>query len=323
MGKKSRKFFIILSLILSLSTPVLSAEKRLDFPRKPIRLIVPYAVGSGNDIQSRGIAPYLGKQLGVTVLVDNIPGADSRIGLNEAWKAKPDGYTLVNPGMPTPIVNEKLFPVNYKTLEFTHIFAWAQDNIVLMVNSDSWKTPQEFIAAAQSKSLAGGNSGIGSVSQIAGLQLEEAAKFKPVNWVPFGGGSETMTQLAGKHVDFGITTVSSAKALVDAGKLRPILIFSTEKDPTFPDAPLSREVGLNLTAMPIVRGVMAPPGLSPQIANILEQAFSKAVQDPDFLSWAQKVRVPITPIHHDRFLAYSIGVEKEVFKYLDKIKIKK
>jgi len=324
MAKKSGEFFVILLLIiLFFSTPVLSAEKGADFPKKAIRWIVPYPAGSGNDIQSRGIIPYLSKRLGVTILVENIPGADGRIGLNQTWKAKPDGYTLVNPGMPTPIINEKTYPVHYKTREFTHIFAWSQDNIVLVVNSDSWKTPQEFIAAAQSKTLAGGNSGIGSVSQIAGLQLEEVAKVKPFNWVPFRGGSETMTQLAGKHVDFGITTVSGARPLIDAGMLRPILIFSSQKDLTFPNAPIPREIGLNITAMPIIRGAMAPPGVTPEIVNILEQAFFKAVHDPDFLEWSQKVRIDITSINHEQFLDYTIGVEKEVTKYLDKIKIKK
>jgi len=75
--------------------------------------------------------------------------------------------------------------------------------------------------------------------------------------------------------------------------------------------------------MPIVRGAMAPPGVSPEIVNILEQAFFKAVQDPDFLNWAQRVRIEITAINHKQFLEYTIGVEKEVMKYLDKIKIKK
>lgn len=323
MAKSIGGIFIILSLIWSFSATALSIEKPADFPKKPIRFIVPYSVGSGIDINARGIAPYLEKHLGVTVLIDNRPGADGRIGVNEAWKASPDGYTLINPAMPIPIINEKLYQVNYKTREFTHIFAWSTDNIALVVNSETWKTLEEFIAAAQAKTLSCGITGIASVSQIAGLSLGDAANFKPVNWVPFTGGAETMTSLAGKHIDFGITTTSSARALVDAGKLRPLLIFANEKDPMFPNAPLPKEIGLNLTAMPTVRGAMAPPGLSPQIVNILEQAFAKAIQEPDFLAWAQKVRVHISPINHDQYLAYTLSVEKEIVKYLDKIKIKK
>ena len=314
---------IISSLVCCLCTTARSAEKSPDYPRKPIRFVVPYAVGSGIDINARGIAPYLEKHLGVNILVDNRPGADGRIGVNDAWKAAPDGYTLVNPAMPIPIISEKLYQVNYRTREFTHIFAWSVDNVVLVVNSETWKTPEEFIAAAKAKTLSCGITGVASVSYLAGLSLGDAANFKPVNWVPFTGGAETMTALAGKHIDFGITTCSSARGLVDAGKLRPLLIFANEKDSVFPNAPLPREIGLTLTAMPTVRGAMAPPGLSPQIVTILGQAFAKAIKEPEFLAWAQKIRIQILPINHEQYLAYTLSVEKEIVKHLDKIKITK
>jgi tripartite-type tricarboxylate transporter receptor subunit TctC len=243
--------------------------------------------------------------------------------LNDAWKSAPDGYTFINAGMPTPIINEKLFSVNYKTKEFTHIYAWSQDNVCVVVNAEVFKSTKEFITEARARTMAGGITGIGSVSQIAGLSLADAVGFKQVNWVPFKGGVETMTSLAGKHIDFGVTTTSSAQALVDAGKLRVALIFSNEKDVTFPNATLPREVGLNITALPVVRGVLAPPGLSPNIAGILRQAFAKAIKEPDFLNWAKRARVEILPMNHEQFLSYTIGVEKEIVKYLDKMEIKK
>ena len=312
-----------LTFILCWGVQAPAAEKKAAFPTKPIRFIVPYAAGSGNDIQSRGLQPYLEKHLGGRVVIDNRPGADGRLGLNDAWKSAPDGHTFINAGMPTPVINEKMYPVNYRTKEFTHIYAWSQDNVCLVVNAEVFKKPQDFINEARLRTMAGGISGIGSVSQIAGLSLADAAGLKPVNWVPFKGGVETMTNLAGKHIDFGVTTTSSAQALVDAGKLLIVLIYSQEKDPTFPKAPLPRELGLNLTALPVVRGALAPPGMSPAIANILRQGFAKAVQEPDFVNWAKRARVEISPMNHEQFLNYTIGVEKEVVKYLDKMEIKK
>ena len=101
------------------------------------------------------------------------------------------------------------------------------------------------------------------------------------------------------------------------------MIISYEKDFMFPNAPTLKDVGLKLTPMPVVRGVMAPPGVPARLRNILEQAFVKAVKEPDFLSWAQKARVEIKPINHEQFLSYTKGVEKEVEKYIDKIKVKK
>jgi len=124
MVKKLGSIIIIVSVIvLPFRTFAVAAEKSLGFPQKAIRFIVPYPVGSGSDIQCRGVLPYVEKHLGVKILIDSRPGADSRLGLNAGWKAVPDGYTLVLPGMPAPIINEKLFPVDYKTREFTHIYA--------------------------------------------------------------------------------------------------------------------------------------------------------------------------------------------------------
>jgi len=315
--------FVALTLTAGRGVAAPAAEKKVAFPTKPIRFIVPYAAGSGNDIQSRGLQPYLEKHLGGRIVIDNRPGADGRLGMNDAWRSKPDGYTFINAGMPTPVINEKMYPVNYRTKEFTHLYAWSQDNVCLVVNAEVYKKPQDFINEARLRTMAGGITGIGSVSQIAGLSLADAAGFKPVNWVPFKGGVETMTNLAGKHIDFGVTTTSSAQALVDAGKLMIVLIYAQEKDPTFPKAPLPKELGLNLTSLPVVRGALAPPGLSPAIATILRQAFAKAVKEPDFISWAKRARVEISPMNHEQFLNYTIGVEKEVTKYLDKMEIKK
>ncbi len=323
MFKKSCTMIFVLLFVLSQGVLSLAEEKKGAFPSKPIRFIVPYAAGSGNDLQSRGLVPYAEKYLGGRIVIDNRPGADGRLGMNDAWKSAPDGYTIINAGMPTPIINEKMFTVNYKTREFVHIYSWSQDNMCLVVNAEVFKTPKDFMNEARSRTLAAGITGIGSVSQIAGLSLADAADFKAVNWVPFKGGAETMTALAGKHVDFGITTTSSAKGLVDAGKLRVVMIYANEKDNMFPQAPLPKELGLDLTALPIVRGVMAPPKTPAAIAKILEQAFAKAAKDPDFLSWAKKARVEISPLNAQQFLKYTIGVEKEVIKYVDKMEIKK
>lgn len=322
MNGKYDKIFLVLVLVLCFGSPGAALEKNADFPKRPIRFIVPYVAGSGNDAQSRGIAPYVEKHLGVRVIIDNKPGADARIGLNEAWKAAPDGYTLINSGWPTPLINQMLFPVKYKYREFTHIFAWSQDNIVLVVSSETWKTLGEFISEAQNRSLSCGITGIGSLSTLAGLALEEAAKLKTVNWVPFSGGGETMAQLAGKHIDFGITTMASAFPLVSAGKLRTLLVFSDEKDYRFPNTPLPKEVGLNLTPKATMWSAMAPPGLPRKVAQTLEQAFSKAVEEPGYRAWAKNARVQISPLGHEKFLALTIMMEKEVVKHLDQFKTK-
>ena len=82
-----------------------------------------------------------------------------------------------------------------------------------------------------------------------------------VNWVPFEGGSPSLTALAGKHIDFAVAAVPAAVPLVRGGKLRPLLVFSDERDPSYPDAVLPREAGYEFTWVSSIRGMLAPPKL--------------------------------------------------------------
>lgn len=323
MKKKFYVRIIVLSIILLISAPAISIEKPLDFPKKPIRIIVPYGAGSGADTQARRIAIPLEKNLKTRVLIQNLPGADGRLGLQEAWKSAPDGYTLVAQGMPSPIINEYLFPVKYKFREFTQIFSWSYDNLVLVVNPDTWKTTDEFLAAAKTRSLSCGLSGLSG--KLAGFILEDAVKLKPINWVVFSGGGEVVTMLAGKHIDFAITTIPSSRPLIDAGRLRIMLIFSNEKDPSYPNAPLTKDAGLDFStiAFSSVRLAFGPPGIPAPIANTLEQAFFKTVKDPEFIEWSKMTRSVIAPMNRKQCMDYVIAVEKEVQKNVEKLKTSK
>jgi tripartite-type tricarboxylate transporter receptor subunit TctC len=76
------------------------------FPNKPVRFVSPFSAGSGNDMDTRALAPFLEKHLGQSVIIENIPGAEGKIGLTKVYKRPPDGYTIINPGMPAPIILE-------------------------------------------------------------------------------------------------------------------------------------------------------------------------------------------------------------------------
>ena len=121
MRRKCVSLFVVLTLAILSGISSLAWGKEAIFPQKPVRFIVPYSAGSGNDIQTRGVLPYLEKYLGGRVIIENRPGADGRLGMNEAWKSKPDGYTIVNAGMPTPLINEKLFSVTIQPPDFFNI----------------------------------------------------------------------------------------------------------------------------------------------------------------------------------------------------------
>lgn len=265
---------ILLGVFISVSVMAAEAEK---FPRKSVTLIIPFTAGSGLDTEVRLIHPYFQKYLGVPVSLENIPGADRKIGLAKAYRAPNDGYTLITPGWPMPTGE-----VNFKPLEFTYIGSWTRSNFVVVVNSQTWKSLEDLIQAAKSKKLSCGLSGAAGTARIMGEILLEATGIKEVNWVIYEGAAEPLTQLAGKHLDFVITSNSSARPLVRAGKLNPIVVFADEKDSVFSEVPLAKHLGYRIPSLYAMRSLLAPPKLPLDRILIIEDAMIKAAKDPAF-----------------------------------------
>lgn len=273
--KVFRGFLIILSIFtLILFVKPGNAEK---FPEKPVTLIVPFVAGSGLDLEVRLILPYFQKYLGTTIVQSNVPGADRVLGLRKAYKAPNDGYTLISPGWPMPIGE-----LPFNPHKFTYVGAWTRSNFVLVVNSETWNNMQDFTDAARAKKLTCGVSNIAGMSRILGEALINVAGLKEVNWVFYSGANDPMVQLAGKHLDFVITTNSSAQGLVRAGKVRPLMVFSNEADDVFPAAPLAKNLGIQVPSLATIRLILAPPNTPPGKVKILERALIAGAKDPDY-----------------------------------------
>lgn len=290
MGKKSRVICIaILAWTLAFyCMPAVSA----DFPEKMIKLIVTAAAGGGEDTEARAIAPFVEKHLGQKIIIENQPGAGGKIAFTKFQKTEPDGYNLITYTFPKSIIMEFSGKVDYKTSDFTPIFAWSRSDQCLVVHVDNWENANEFIKAAKAKTLSGGLSGRGSTSHLTGLIALDKLGIK-ANWVPYEGSAGSVSAVAGKHIDFTITQPTSAGSLIQAGKLRALLLFSDQRDPYMPDVPIPKELGINMDFIPALRGVEAPPKTSPAIVKILEEAFSKAAREPGFIEIAKKRKIAL------------------------------
>ncbi|OGP55875.1 MAG: hypothetical protein A2162_11405 [Deltaproteobacteria bacterium RBG_13_52_11b] len=271
-----------------------------DFPKKPIKLIVTADIGGGEDSEARAIAPFAEKHLGVNVVIENLGAAGGKIAFERFQKAEPDGYTLITYTFPKSIIIEYMTKTSYRTKDFTPIYAWSRSNHLLVVHTDTWKTLDEFVKAGKTRNLSGGLPGRGTPSQLAGLETVDKLGIK-VNWVPYDGAAGSLAALAGKHLDFTICIPSTATALIDAGKIRPLVLFSEERDPFFPDVPLSRDLGFDITPIPGIRGASAPPNTPAPIIKVLEAAFSKAVKEPGFMEWAKKRKVVLHALTAQEF----------------------
>lgn len=315
LGKNHRLAIFALAFCLcALSTQNVTAAEKDRFPTKTITVIVPQAPGGSIDLAPRGFGAFLGKNLGRNVVIENIPGAAGKIGLTKVWKAKPDGYTLVYHGIPQSIMNEYISKTEYKTSDFRHIFALSINNMVLLVHPDDWRTMDEFLTVAREKTLSGGLASVGSSAHICGLISAENLGMK-VNWVPFEGGMEALSQLAGKHLDFAITSTETALTMVIAGKVRPLLVYSQEPDQLLPDVPFPSKLGYNMPMMSSIRGFVAPPNTPIDRVKTLEDAMLKTARDPVYVDWTKKRKLITTPLEGDKYLAETLKQYALLEKY--------
>ena len=320
MFKNLLRIVVVVGLVVSVSTVFICAPASgADFPKKAVRIIVTAGVGGGEDGEIRGLMPFLQKHLGVNVMIENIGGAGGKIALEKLQKTEPDGYTLLFSTFPKPIVVEYMEKVAYRTKDFTPVYAWTRSNQLIVGHVDGWKNFNEFLKAAKAKTLAGGFTGRGSTTHVAGLLAVDALGIK-VNWVPYEGSGETLAALAGKHIDFVINLASTSLPLIEGGRLRPLLLVSDERDPFFPDVPVPKELGFSVPALPGVRGLVAPPKTPAAIVKVIEEATSKAVKEASYVDWAKKRKMVIKPLTHEEFGKDILESYPKVEKIQQKLK---
>jgi len=292
MKKAACRFTCLFFCIFFFSSLLLAS----DYPNKAISVITPYAAGGSMDLQLRGLFPYLSKELKADLIIQNVTGASGVLGYNRAFKATPDGYTLVGNNIPGMIITEiGQSGSAYKTKEFVPICAFARDSVVLITHPELYRNFDEFVKAAKTQSIRLGVTGKGTTVHLAGLVMENALGVK-FNFIPFEGGSESVTALAGKHIDAVLTIASSANSMVRAGRIRPLIIFANERTPKYPQVPVAKEFGYEIHPFSNHTGVLAPPKTPPDRLKVLEGAFERAVRNPGYLEWMEKGVAEYVPV---------------------------
>lgn len=272
---------LCIALALAFSSGAASAQK---FPDRPITIVTPYAPGGGTDILVRILAPMAGKILGQAVVVENKPGASTMIGTEQVVRAKPDGYTLlaadsavlINPGL----YKSKLPYDTKKSLQGVTMLASAP--VILLTNPAF--PPRDLKALiALTKSEPGkfnfGSGGIGSSPHLAGELFKLKAGVDIVH-VPYNGTSLGVNAVVGGQVQMMFGGISSARQLVESGKLRAIAVTGDKRNASMPDVPTFAESGLDVDANSYW-GLYAPVGVPLPVLDAVSQAFARALHDPD------------------------------------------
>ncbi len=123
---------------------------------------------------ARALIPYAQERLGVGVRIENVPGV-VRIGLNRLWKSKADGYTVGGLSLPAPMITELTSQTDYRSREFTPLYAWNASNAVLQVHKDGPKTINEFLQSAKSKTLTCALGAFGTGAHLVGILMAKGS----------------------------------------------------------------------------------------------------------------------------------------------------
>ncbi|MFH0825851.1 MAG: tripartite tricarboxylate transporter substrate binding protein [Pseudomonadota bacterium] len=274
-----------------------------DYPTKPIEMLVGFGPGGGTDITARAIANVAEKYVGQPLVVINKPGAAGVIAMQYVYNSKPDGYTiLVAGGSETVVVPHfKSLPFNPIT-DFDPIIRIMVNYVGFYVRPDSpWKTIKDFIADAKRNpdkySYASG--GVGGNQQAAMLVLEKLTGIK-LKHLPFNGGVQSITALAGGHVDVSMAQAIEAYAMVQGGRVRCLATAGPERAPLEPNAPTMRELGYEVE-MANHKGFVFPKGVPQPIRQKLHNALKKTYDDPQFKADAAKLQLDLSYLNGEDF----------------------
>src|ERR1700728_3479802 len=255
------------------------------YPERGLRIVVPFAPGGGTDVVARTLAQEMAKDLRVSIIIENRPGAGTIVGTQAVAVSAADGYTLLMgtfANAVNPSLNAKLPYDPHK--DFAPVALVARSFNVVVVNTKyRLKTIADLIAAAKANpgKMTFGTFGVGTSAHLAGELFKDMAKVD-LTTVPYKGAAPAITDLIGGQIDVMFTTVASAAALIESGQLRAIAVTSAERSPAFPQLPTVTEAGVPGYTAESWYGLFAPARTPADVISRLNKAAASAVQSEAF-----------------------------------------
>jgi tripartite-type tricarboxylate transporter receptor subunit TctC len=277
----SRRAFLTLGAATAL--PAVSRRAFAQtYPARPVRVIVGFAAGGGNDIVGRLIAQWLSERLGQTFVIENRPGANSSLATGLVTQVPPDGYTLLLISVSNTINSSLYDKLNYNFIRDIAPVALISrvPNVMVVQPSFPAKTIPEFItyAKAHPGTISMGSPGIGSPQHVA-CELFKMLAGVSMTHVPYRGLSPAVTDLLGGQIQTLFGTAPGSIEHIKFGKLRALAVSSASRWEGLPDVPAVSEFlpGFEATSW---YGVGAPRNTPPEIIERLNKEINAGLADP-------------------------------------------
>ncbi len=287
-----RRTFSRSLIALSLGLTFGQAAVAQTYPSRPITMVVPWGAGGGTDATARIVAALMEKEMGQPVNVVNRTGGNGVVGHSAIASAPADGYTL---GMITVEISmmhwaglTDLKPTNYTPLALMNI-----DPAAVTVRADSpYKTVNDLLAAIKAnpgkfKASGTGQGGIWHLA-LAGMLKDQKMEISAAPWVPSNGAAPAMNDLAAGGIEFVTCSLPESRALIDAGKARPLTIMANQPSGLYPNVPTLKTATGSNWAIGAWRGIAGPKGLPADVQAKLGAVLKKIYDSPDYQGFMQQ-----------------------------------
>ncbi|HEV7981900.1 MAG TPA: tripartite tricarboxylate transporter substrate binding protein [Xanthobacteraceae bacterium] len=258
---------IALATLVFGSAPGRAQER---FPSHTVKLFVPAAGGSTTDTLARIVAEQLGRTWGKPVVVENVSGGGMVVGATQAYRAAPDGYTLmVSPPSPITLTHLLYRDLAYDPLQFVPVALLARVANALVVRHDLPAADVgELVAYARSNpgKLTYGSQGAGSTAHLSASQLEIQGGIKMVH-VPYRGAVPALNDVIAGHIDMFFDTLTTSVPMYRGGKVRILAVGSTERSAVVPEVPTFAESGFPGFRSVTWFAIVAPPATPAALAD--------------------------------------------------------
>ncbi len=269
-------------------------KKPADFPKREITWIVPFAAGGAFDTMARTLQPILKEMYDVDIVVKNVPGGGSAVGVTECMVAKPNGYTVAMGSTSyLGLIAQGL--MDAEVGDATYLCQLSEDPMVLITKvGGKYDTAQAFIDAAKANpgTVTLGNPGTNNTNQALSQFLDEALD-GAIEVIPYSdGAARAVTEVIGGHCDAATIKPNDCKSQLASGEVQAIAVFGKERLEVFPDVPTFEELGIDIfpygdVARTVVFAI-APAGIDPEIQEYLTEIIYNATQSEKFQQLAKE-----------------------------------
>jgi tripartite-type tricarboxylate transporter receptor subunit TctC len=306
------------------ATLALTGAARAEFPDRTLTMVIPFAAGGPTDVLGRIMAQSMGEALGQTIIVENVGGAGGMSGSKKVADATPDGYTMLLGTVGTHAQGQTLYkkPLYNAVTDFTPVALIANIPIVIIARPDfPADNLKDFVAYAKANAskMSFGSAGAGSATHL-GCVVADMAMGVDITHVPYKGSAPAMTDLISGRIDFFCEVLSTAKALIDGHKVKPIVLMTDKRSAVLPNVPTGEEQGIKGFQAYTWNAIFLPKGAPADVVKKLNDAAVKAMNSASVKDRLQGLGATVVPADQQTPAYLGNYVKSEITKWAAPIK---